>query len=165
MAGVFVYSGWNTFRNAHMVAPTAARVVTPLAERVEAVPDDPEQAVRVNGAIHMAAGAMLGIGVLPRLSAAALAATLVPTTIAGHPFWSTKDKQEREQQKLHFLKNLSMLGGLLLAVADTAGRPSLNWRVRHGVHDLGRQAALVRRTAGATTSGPAARVARLLPNL
>lgn len=160
---MFVYSGYSTFRHAAMVAPTAARVVAPLAERVPAVPDDPEQAVRINGAVHVAAGCLLGIGVLPRLNAVVLAATLVPTTLAGHPFWTIKDKQEREAQKLHFLKNLSMLGGLLLAAADTAGRPSLNWRVRHAAHDVGRQAALVRRTAGATTSGPVAKAARLLP--
>ena len=164
LASMFVYSGWSTFRHAAAVAPRAARVVSPLAERVPALPDDPEQAVRINGAVHVVAGGMLGIGVLPRISAVALAVTLVPTTLAGHPFWTVKDEEERQAQKLHFLKNLSMLGGLLLAAADTAGRPSLNWRMRHAVHDVGRQAALVRRTAGATASRPVARAARLLPS-
>ena len=34
-------------------------------------------------------------------------------------------------QRVQFLKNLTMLGGLLLAVADTGGNPSLSWRRRH----------------------------------
>lgn len=60
-----------------------------------------------------------------------LAGTLVPTTLAGHRYWEIEDKQERAQQRIHFLKNLTMLGGLLIAAADTGGNPSLAWRSRH----------------------------------
>jgi hypothetical protein len=31
-------------------------------------------------------------------------------------------------QRIQFFKNVSMLGGLLLAALDTEGRPSLSWR-------------------------------------
>ena len=71
------------------------------------------------------------MGWFPRLSAAVLAGTLVPTTLAGHRYWEIEDKQERAQQQIHFLKNLTMLGGLLIAAADTGGNPSLAWRRRH----------------------------------
>jgi uncharacterized membrane protein YphA (DoxX/SURF4 family) len=33
-------------------------------------------------------------------------------------------------QRIHFLKNVSMLGGLILAATDTNGRPSLGWRAK-----------------------------------
>jgi hypothetical protein len=36
-------------------------------------------------------------------------------------------------QLVQFLKNVTMMGGLLLAVADTNGNPSLSWRRRHAV--------------------------------
>ena len=56
--------------------------------------------------------------------------TLVPTTIAGHRFWEETDKQARAQQLTQFLKNVSMLGGLIIAATDTGGKPSLSWRAR-----------------------------------
>jgi uncharacterized membrane protein YphA (DoxX/SURF4 family) len=60
-----------------------------------------------------------------------LAASLAPTTVAGHRFWEYDDKAQRQQQQIHFFKNLSMLGGLILAAMDTEGRPGLSWRTRH----------------------------------
>ena len=54
----------------------------------------------------------------------------MPTTVAGHPYWEEKDPAARKQQQIHFLKNLTMLGGLLIAAADTDGSPSLAWRRR-----------------------------------
>ena len=50
------------------------------------------------------------------------------------------------QQRIHFLKNLSMFGGLLIAAGDTSGQPSLAWRARHGAQAAGRE---TRRTAQA----------------
>jgi uncharacterized membrane protein YphA (DoxX/SURF4 family) len=44
-----------------------------------------------------------------------LAASLVPTTLAGHAFWTVDDPEQRKQQLAHFAKNLAILGGLILA--------------------------------------------------
>jgi uncharacterized membrane protein YphA (DoxX/SURF4 family) len=85
----------------------------------------PEQLVRANAAVDIVGGFMLATNRLPRLSSLALAASLAPTTYVGHPFWTEKDKAVRKQQQVHFLKNLGLLGGLLLSVADTGGRESL----------------------------------------
>jgi len=131
LASIFVIQGWHNFESPEGVAPLAEPVVKPLADRIPGMPTEPEQAVRINGAIQAAAGAMLGLGVLPRLAALAIAGTLVPTTLAGHRFWDIKDPRERSMQRVQFLKNLTMMGGLLLAVADTAGNPSVSWRRRH----------------------------------
>lgn len=86
---------------------------------------EPEKLVQVNAATQLVGGLALATGRLPRLSALALAGTLVPTTWVGHPFWQETDKQARQGQQIHFLKNVSMLGGLLLAFADTGGRESI----------------------------------------
>ena len=89
------------------------------------VPNDPELVVRANGAVMVGAGSMLALGRLPRRAALALALSLLPTTAAGHPFWQIKDPKQRAAQRLQLQKNLSMLGGLLLAVVDTGGKPGL----------------------------------------
>lgn len=97
----------------------------------------PEQLVRANAAANLIAGLMLATNRLPRLSSLVLAGSLVPTTYVGHPFWTEKDKDVRKQQQVHFLKNVAMLGGLLIAVTDTGGRESLP----HAAGRLSRSAA------------------------
>jgi putative oxidoreductase len=96
----------------------------------------PEKLVRVNALADVAAGFALATNRLPRLSALVLAGSIIPTTVVGHPFWSEKDKTVRKQQQTHFFKNLSVLGGLLIAVVDTGGRES----VPHATGRLSRQA-------------------------
>jgi len=154
LASIFIVQGYDTMRNPDRVVKKAEPVVRPIASRVSIVPDDTEQAVRLNGAVQFVAGSLLAIGWLPRLSALALAATLVPTTVAGHGFWEADNDEERAMQRIHFLKNLAMFGGLLIAAGDTAGRPSLAWRSRHGLQEARRE--ILRTAKTARTSGKAA---------
>ena len=86
--------------------------------------------MQLNGAVQIAGGLLLPTR-LHRLAALALIASIVPTTAAGHRFWEREDPAERQQQQIHFLKNLGLLGGLLLAMVDTDGRPGLRWRAGH----------------------------------
>src|ERR1700722_8498845 len=90
LASVFIVQGYNTLREPERVASKAEPVVRLLAERVPAVPVKTDQAVRLNGAIQLAAGSLLALGRLPRLSALVLAATLVPTTAAGQPLLGSR---------------------------------------------------------------------------
>jgi putative oxidoreductase len=78
----------------------------------------PAQAVRLNGAAMAAGGLALCVGVQPRLAASGLVASLIPTTLAGHSFWTEEDPQARKTNRIQFLKNLGLMGGLL-AVAVT----------------------------------------------
>ena len=149
LASIFIIQGYDTFRRPEHVAARAEPVVRPLAERVSVVPAKTEQAVRLNGAVQMVAGGMLALGKFPRLSALAVAGTLVPTTLAGHRFWEEDEQASRAQQRIHFLKNASMLGGLLIAAGDTAGKPSLAWQASHAAQARRREAELVARTARA----------------
>jgi uncharacterized membrane protein YphA (DoxX/SURF4 family) len=150
LASIFIVQGYDTLRRPERVAPRADKVVGPLKERISALPDDTEQLVRISGGVQLVAGSLLAIGRFPRLSALALAATLVPTTLAGHPYWEAEDEKERAQQRIHFLKNLTMLGGLLIAAADTEGNPSLAWRSRHAVQDARHDVSLATQTAKAS---------------
>jgi uncharacterized membrane protein YphA (DoxX/SURF4 family) len=40
---------------------------------------------------------------------------MIPTTLAGHPFWELEGA-ERKAQEVQFYKNLALIGGLLLAL-------------------------------------------------
>ena len=110
------------------VADGASALKTP-GPRVDMVRSaglsEPEKLVQANAATMLVAGLLFATGRLPRLSALALLGSTIPTTWVGHAFWSEKDPQARQMQQMHFMKNLSMIGGLLLATADTGGRESL----------------------------------------
>jgi uncharacterized membrane protein YphA (DoxX/SURF4 family) len=82
------------------------------------LPDDDELVVRGNAAVMVAAGALLMLGKAPRLSALALAGSLIPTTLAGHSYWQVEDPATRKVQRIQFHKNLAMIGGLLFAALD-----------------------------------------------
>lgn len=101
----------------------------------------PRLAVRANGAAMVAGGVTLAAGNHPRLAAVCLAASLVPTTLAGHRFWDEEDTTARRTQRVHFEKNLGLLGGLLLVATGPAPRRRphrLLRRLRHAsVHALG----------------------------
>ncbi|MFJ4923137.1 DoxX family protein [Streptomyces sp. NPDC088725] len=133
LASSFVAGGIHTLLHPSAVAPAAGPVALPVADRIPALPKDPEQLVRINSAVQIGAGALFALGRFPRLSAFALAASLIPTTLAGHAYWTEEDPEKRSAQRVHFLKNVSLLGGLLIAVADTHGKPSLAYRSRRGL--------------------------------
>lgn len=165
LASIFAIQGFDTLLRPERVVPLAEPVVGPLAGHVPAVPAKADQAVRINGAVQLVAGSLLAVGRWPRLSALAIAVTLVPTTLAGHRFWEADDDKERAQQRIHFLKNISMLGGLLITAADTAGSPSLAWRGRHAARTARRDVALAARTAKVSgkTAARATRLSNRLP--
>jgi putative oxidoreductase len=94
----------------------AVRTVVPL-------PADDELVVRGNAAVQVLGGAMLALGWAPRLSALALAGSLIPTTVAGHGYWRIEDPAARKAQRIQFHKNMAMIGGLLFAVLDQPPGP------------------------------------------
>lgn len=72
----------------------------------------PELAVRLNGAAMIAGGAALATGVCARAGAAGLALSLLPTSVAGHPYWQESEESKRVPQRIHFQKNLALAGAL-----------------------------------------------------
>ncbi|NYD41202.1 DoxX family membrane protein [Nocardioides panaciterrulae] len=145
LASMFVVGGVNALRNATMLAGKAGPItekVVPMARKAVPqlpIPEDPVTLVRINAVAQLGAAAALATGRAPRLSALVLAASLVPTTAAGHRFWEVEDKGDRAQQQLHFFKNVSMLGGLIIAAGDTDGKPGVAWRARRAARDARRE--------------------------
>lgn len=155
LASIFVVGGINALRHADAHATKARKItdkVVPIAQRTapaatSAVPSDAVSLVRINAVTQIAAAAALATGRLPRVSAGVLAATLVPTTLAGHAFWDETDPQARNLQRIQFVKNTSILGGLLLAGVDTEGKPGLAWRARRAAADVRRESRRLARDA------------------
>lgn len=120
LASMFLYGGANSLKNASAMAPK----VQPLADQLQKIaPDLPfpvtgANLVRLNGAVHVVVGAALATGHFPRLASLILAGSLVPTTATGHQFWKETDPGARKNQQIHFTKNLSIIGGLLMATLD-----------------------------------------------
>ena len=155
LASMFVVGGVNALKNVDKMAQRAHPVtekLTATAGKVAPnlpIPQDEKTLVRINAITQITAGLALATGRAPRLASTALAASLLPTTAAGHRFWEETDPTTRANQRLHFIKNVSMLGGLLLASVDTEGKPGVAWRAKRAVGDVRREAKHLRREAKA----------------
>ena len=123
----------------------AADIARPTLEGLQKLPDpvggkvptNAETFAKVNAAIQIGGGVLLATGKVPRLASAALAATVVPGNLGGHMFWSEVDPAVKAQKRQDFLVDLSLIGGLIIASADTAGKPSLGWRGKRAARKLG----------------------------
>jgi putative oxidoreductase len=168
LSAIFVTSGTKVLLNPDSKADAAARVtdrIGPLLEKIDPrLPTDTRTLVRLKAGADVAAGLLLATGHFTRPAAAVLAANLIPTTVAGHPFWSMP-KEERAAQQVQFLKNLGLVGGLLLAAADTEGKPGLKYRTTHAVDRSQRRIKRAVRTAKreAKIAAMSASAARHLP--
>lgn len=173
LSGIFVISGARAVLNPDPLAPRAKELTEALAAlsestaqgRTALIRADPRTLVRLNGVVQLVGGLLLATGHLTRPAATALAGSMIPTTLAGHPFWNYDEPAQRTNQQIHFLKNLGLMGGLLLAAADTGGRPGLRWRTSRVVADGRRSARRVVRAAkrDARTAVKSAGIARRLP--
>lgn len=131
LATIFIAGGIDTLMNPQPRVRSAKPLVDKGKELLALDRDiDPSTVVRADAAVTVGAGVMLALGRAPRIAAAILAAGLIPSTVAAHPFWSVGGDQRQAEQE-QFLKNAGLLGGLLLAAADTRGKPSLAWRAKH----------------------------------
>ncbi len=153
LASIFVAGGIDALRHPASKAEKAETVTERLSEQVDFIPNDPDALVRLNGAVQVVAGLLLATGKFRRIAALALCGSIIPTTLAGHRFWEETDETSRTQQQMHFLKNLGLLGGLILAAVDTEGEPSLGWRARRKGRQLESAIAVGRAASTARVHG------------
>lgn len=67
--------------------------------------------VPLSGAMAVIGGVMVALGFRTRIGALLLILFLIPVTLMMHNFWAVSDPGMAQMQKVHFLKNLAMLGG------------------------------------------------------
>jgi uncharacterized membrane protein YphA (DoxX/SURF4 family)/gas vesicle protein len=134
LSAAFIGQGVETLRNPAVSLEATEPTVAALRQLPEPygdkVPSNPETAARINAAVQIAGGALLATGKAPRIASVALAFTVIPGSLGGHLFWTESDPERKAQKRRDLLTDLSLLGGLIIAAADTAGKPSLGWRGR-----------------------------------
>ncbi len=166
LASYFITSGVKAVRNpaplAELAEPLAEKVV-PFVKKYAPdevagfVPEDPKTLVRLNGALQIAGGLALATGRGRRIGALLLAGSLIPSTLAKYPFWS-QSGDEAAASRSHFAKNVSLLGGVLLASRDTEGQPGIAWRAQAGGHAIAKSTS--RATKKLTHSGTGDKLAK-----
>jgi uncharacterized membrane protein YphA (DoxX/SURF4 family) len=113
----YVLLGFDALRAPGARVEQAGPVLAAMRKAVP-LPDDDELVVRANAALQVVCGALLAMGRAPRLASLALAGSLVPTTLAGHSYWTIEDPATRKIQRIQFHKNLAMIGGLIFSALD-----------------------------------------------
>lgn len=141
MASVFVVNGIKAIRDPESLVPAAEPFtdkVVPLAKKyapaqvATTIPDDTITLVRLGGALQTSGGLALATGKGRRAGAAMLALALVPQLLASNPLRRGLTSEEKQQSRSTLLRDLGLLGGVLIAAQDTEGRPSLAWRAHAG---------------------------------
>ncbi len=111
MSAIFVAGAGDALRNPEPRARTVDWMGLPKPDRL----------VQASSAGLLASGIALALGVREREAAALAFGLLVPTTVGGHAFWRVDDEQARRGQKIHFMKNLTILGALLYVATEADG--------------------------------------------
>jgi uncharacterized membrane protein YphA (DoxX/SURF4 family) len=142
LAAIFIVSGIDTLRNPESKLPVAKPFIDSTVEKYRdslppQVPKDPVALIRLDAGVKLAAGVLLATGRFPRLAALVLAGNLVPTTMAAHSYWAMEDPTQRKAQRVQFLKNLGMAGGLIIAAGGgTKKKKRKSRKSRKSVNDL-----------------------------
>jgi len=101
--GFFLYSGLHHFQEKKQLAQYAAAKNVPM----------PDVAVTISGALLMLGGASVLLGVKPKVGTLAIMAFLAGVSPVMHDFWKSEDATRRQNDMVHFMKNIAMLGGAM----------------------------------------------------
>ena len=114
---MFIISGWGKITGFAGTAGYMASVGMPFPQLL------------LVGAIivELGCGLMLLAGWKVRLAALAIFLFVIPTTLIFHNFWAA-DPAQAQNQMIHFMKNVTIMGGMLYVMAFGAGPLSLDNR-------------------------------------
>lgn len=116
LASWFVYGGVRQALEPHATAAAAEPVVAPALREVGL--DVPvESLVRAHGVATALTATVLAVSKSPRTAGVALTGLAAVTVAVATPFWRLEEGPEREAAKEQFLKNVSLLGGAMLAAS------------------------------------------------
>lgn len=72
---------------------------------------------------------MIILGYKARVGAVLLIVFLIPTTFIFHNFWAIADVAKRTPEMISFMKNITIMGGLLIVFSQGSGPYSLDTRL------------------------------------
>ncbi len=90
----------------------------------------PSVLVPIAGIIALIGGLSVALGFYARAGALLLALFLIPVSLWMHAFWNVADPMQHQMQMIHFLKNVSIFGAVLLLMHFGAGPISVDNRTR-----------------------------------
>ena len=117
LAFMFVYSGFGKIGGFERTAANIASKGLPL----------PEIGAAIAIAVELGGGLMLALGWKTRCAALAIAVFTLAAAVLFHNFWTMTDQAMRTNQVM-FMKNIAIIGGMLMVVAFGPGRYSLDRR-------------------------------------
>jgi putative oxidoreductase len=77
-------------------------------------------------AFMLVGGISLVIGYRARFGATLLLIFLALACFYFHDFWTFEDPAQAQEQQIHFMKNLAMMGGMLIVIANGPGAWSID---------------------------------------
>ena len=77
------------------------------------------------GVVLIAGCLSIAFGFYAQIGALMVLAFLVPVTVVMHAYWSIDDPDMRSAQRIHFYKNVALIGGALLIFAFGSGEMSI----------------------------------------
>lgn len=107
LGGYFIFGGINHFRSLEMMASYAQSKGTPL----------PKFSVGFSGLLLLIGGVSVLLNILPIVGLTALVLFLIPVTFIMHAFWKVQDAQAKMGEMINFMKNLGLLGAILILLA------------------------------------------------
>jgi uncharacterized membrane protein YphA (DoxX/SURF4 family) len=106
-ASYFLDSAYNHMANADKLAGYAASKKVP----------QPKASVIFSGFLLAFGGVSVLFGAVPKAGLAALILFIIPVTYMMHSFWKEDDKEKRHHERMAFMKNVMILGAILMLLS------------------------------------------------
>lgn len=107
LGGYFIYNGVDHFIGFGMMTQYAKMKGVPF----------PAIAQGMTGLMLLLGGLSIVFGIYPSVGIVLLVAFLVPVSLMMHDFWKLEDPQLRMAEKINFMKNMALVGALLMLLA------------------------------------------------
>jgi len=101
--GYFIASGINHFKQAAQLSQYASSKGVP----------QPDVAVKATGAVLIAGGTSILLGIKPKLGAMAIIGFLAGVSPVMHDFWKQEQPEQRMNDMVNFTKNVALAGGAI----------------------------------------------------
>lgn len=112
---VFITSGFGHLKNLGHTSQIAAAVGMPAPKLLAVI----ASLLALLGGVSFATGYQVEIG------AVCLLLFLLPITFTVHPFWKYSDAMEKANHQAHFMKNIGLIGAILIVLYYGSGPLSL----------------------------------------